>query len=63
VAVQAKAIDSQNTEVLIQYDMTALDPTRAGVLDGYQDPAFSRMIEDWERKIRERLPELLKAFA
>lgn len=63
VRVQATPLDSQNTEVLVQYDMTALAPAASQALENYRDPAFSQMMDSWQEKIRQRMPELLQAFA
>jgi len=63
VSVQANPLDLSHTEVTVQYEMTALRPDADPMLDAYREPAFGRMIEQWERSIRERMPQLVAALA
>lgn len=62
VTVQATALDTQSTEVLVHYDMTALSDAGAASLEQYLDPAFAQALDAWGEKIRRRLPQLLQAF-
>jgi hypothetical protein len=59
VTVSARPAGPDETEVLVQYDMTALRPDDPDALAQYQDPRFGEMLDEWERSIRERMPRLM----
>jgi len=63
VSVQATPLDPGHAEILVRYDMTALHADAAASLEQYRDPAFGRMMDDWQARIRQRLPQLLEAFS
>ena len=53
VTVQARDDGSGWTEVTVAYELTALSEKGNVLLAGFDQPAFARMLADWERRIRD----------
>lgn len=48
-------------DVTVTYALTALTPAGIASLDAYRSAAFVEMIEDWAKRVHDRLPDLLRA--
>ncbi|MFZ5548996.1 MAG: SRPBCC family protein [Pseudomonadota bacterium] len=61
VEVQCRALDGKRTEVEVIYTLTALTPTGAEALAGFEGERFAAMIDGWSREITARIDTLLAA--
>lgn len=51
VRVRCQDQPSGGCRVIVEYDMTALAPDHAGVLDAYNDEHFEAMMEEWAARV------------
>ena len=61
VEVCCRAITPQTTRVDVSYELTALTPAGEASLQAYEAEPFVQMIQEWQRLIDARLPELAVA--
>lgn len=62
VEVQCRALGAERTEVEVSYTLTALTPSGAKVLAGFEGEPFAAMIDGWAREIAARIDKLRAAL-
>lgn len=61
VDVECEPVGEDETQVRVTYELQALSPAAEGVLEGFEPGPFAAMIDDWKRRIDQKLDALRDA--